>query len=39
MGNILDICEKALKGPIMKEQDFDRKFMTSHHETGQGKWC
>lgn len=27
MGNILDICEKALKGPIMKEKDFDRKFM------------
>jgi len=27
MGNILDVCEKALHGPIMKEQDFDRKFM------------
>lgn len=27
MGNILDICEKALSGPIMKEQDFDRKLM------------
>lgn len=27
MGNIIDICEKALKGPIMKEQDFDRRFM------------
>jgi len=27
MGNILDVCEKALDGPIMKEQDFDRKFM------------
>ncbi len=27
MGNILDVCEKALNGPIMKEQDFDRKFM------------
>ena len=29
MGNILDICEKALNGPIMKEQDFDRKFMVA----------
>ncbi len=28
MGNILDICEKALHGPIMKEEDFDRKLMT-----------
>jgi methylamine--corrinoid protein Co-methyltransferase len=27
MGNILDVCEKALNGPIMKESDFDRKFM------------
>jgi len=27
MGNILDVCEKALNGPIMKEPDFDRKFM------------
>ncbi len=27
MGNILDVCEKALNGPIMKEKDFDRKFM------------
>lgn len=27
MGNILDVCEKAQNGPIMKEKDFDRKFM------------
>ncbi|MGD8443453.1 MAG: monomethylamine:corrinoid methyltransferase [Desulfobacterales bacterium] len=28
MGNILDICEKALNGPIMKEEDFDKnRFM------------
>ena len=27
MSNILDICEKALNGPIMKEEDFDFKLM------------
>ena len=28
MGNILDICEKALHGPIMREEQFDReRFM------------
>ena len=28
MGNILDICEKALNGPIMREEDFDKnRFM------------
>lgn len=29
MGNILDVCEKALYGPIMEEKAFDRKFMLS----------
>ncbi len=39
MINFLEVYERALKGPIMSEKDFDMKvFIPKAEKRGQGLW-